>query len=58
MEKRIKQAISWLYHHEMVETVVEEFSLTADELTMAEEVAVLLHETAADFDTVHDWANQ
>jgi len=52
-----KRAVSWLYHCEPEETVVNIFNLDQDQLNSAKQAVGILYAEGAEYDKVHAWAN-
>jgi len=51
-----KQAVSWSYHHEPIEEVVDNFNLTTESMLSVQRAVEILEAVKADYDTVHAWS--
>jgi hypothetical protein len=53
-----KRAVSWLFHSEPEQEVIETFCLTDKEFVDASQAVNILHNQRADYDRVHAWATK
>lgn len=51
-----KQAVSWSYHHEPIEVVVDNFHLTTEGLLSVQRAVEILDAVKANHDVVHQWS--